>query len=180
MFEIWRRQPGETAKAYEAFKIYRDLGMVDRSQVKVGERGGKSRVQIERWSARYGWVERVRAYDAEIEAREAEEFEQARQQAREALEKEREEMWQRQRQLSLFVQNLILERLQRLKPDDIPAARIPEFMEKMFKLERQALGLDTGGRGNELDNGQQEENRDTLIFLPQEIGLTAQQVMDAI
>jgi hypothetical protein len=180
MFEIWKRQQGETAKAYEAFRVYRDLGPVDRSQVKVGERGGKCRVQIERWSARYGWVERVRAYDAEIEARDAEEIEQARQKAREMLEKDREEMWQRQRQLSLFVQNLILERLQTLKPEDIPASRIPEFMERMFKLERQALGLDTGGRGNELDNAQQEENRDTLIFLPEGTGVTAQQVMDAI
>ena len=48
--EIWERQPGESAQAFEAFKIYRDLGL-KRSNQEVCKQLSKSRQLISRWKA---------------------------------------------------------------------------------------------------------------------------------
>jgi hypothetical protein len=56
----WGRQENESARAFQAFEVYRDLG-VERSLVKVGQTLGKSRALIERWSAQHDWVDRVEA-----------------------------------------------------------------------------------------------------------------------
>lgn len=60
----WEKQEGESAKAFEAFVIYRDLAE-DRSQVKVAEALGKNITLMARWSSRWKWVERVDAWDRE-------------------------------------------------------------------------------------------------------------------
>ena len=39
--DLWERQKGESAQAYEAFVLYRDLG-AERSHVKVAQQLGKS------------------------------------------------------------------------------------------------------------------------------------------
>lgn len=52
----------ETAKAYEAFSIYRDMG-VGRSLDKVAQSLSKSGSIIRGWSAKHNWVERVRIFD---------------------------------------------------------------------------------------------------------------------
>lgn len=62
--EPWERQEGETARAFEAFAVYRDMG-VERSIRKVAQKLGKSSTQIGEWSSKYDWVERVRAWDVE-------------------------------------------------------------------------------------------------------------------
>ena len=64
--EIWERQPGESAQAFEAFKIYRDLGL-KRSNQEVCKQLSKSRQLISRWKATWNWDERVRAYDNALE-----------------------------------------------------------------------------------------------------------------
>jgi CRP-like cAMP-binding protein len=69
----WDRQPRETEPAYEAFLAYRDLGS-GRSLAKVGAGLGKSEALMERWSSRWGWVERARAYDVEVQRRSDEDF----------------------------------------------------------------------------------------------------------
>ena len=56
------RQPWETAKAYEAFKIYLDMG-ASRSTRKVAQKLGKSGALISRWSSENSWLERARRYD---------------------------------------------------------------------------------------------------------------------
>lgn len=62
--EPWERQESETAKAWEAFCIYRDMG-VDRSLRKVVQQLHKSLTQIGEWSSKYDWVKRVAAWDVE-------------------------------------------------------------------------------------------------------------------
>lgn len=57
----WERQPKESAQAWEAFVIYRDLGY-RRSTAKVARRLGKSTTLIEGWCARWNWVARSDAY----------------------------------------------------------------------------------------------------------------------
>ena len=58
----WLRHPNETAKAYAAFRYYRDLGE-QRSLVKVGQKWGAIRTLIERWSHEHAWVIRARLWD---------------------------------------------------------------------------------------------------------------------
>ena len=58
----WLRHPDETAKAYAAFRYYRDLGE-QRAAMKVWEKYGLSRGLVERWSTVHAWVSRVRAWD---------------------------------------------------------------------------------------------------------------------
>ena len=60
----WERQPGESAKAYEAFSTYRDMGS-DRSLAKVGHALGKSKAMMEKWSSAHNWVERAKEWDVE-------------------------------------------------------------------------------------------------------------------
>lgn len=62
----WERQKGETSKAWWAFQTYRDLGAT-RSLTKVQEIARETRVaspsMIERWSAKWGWVDRAHSFD---------------------------------------------------------------------------------------------------------------------
>lgn len=62
----WDRLPGESAKAYEAFCVYRDLG-VDRSIRDAAQKLSKSVMVIARWSGQWDWVNRVREWDIHIE-----------------------------------------------------------------------------------------------------------------
>jgi hypothetical protein len=75
MNEPFQRLPKEGAKAFAAFTTYLNLGP-PRSLAAVGGALGKSESLIERWSRRYGWSERARAYDGHM-ARVAQEAEEA-------------------------------------------------------------------------------------------------------
>jgi hypothetical protein len=59
----WDRQPGETDPAYAAFAEYRDMGGA-RSTAAVAQKLGKSKTLTDRWSSKYAWVERTRAWDS--------------------------------------------------------------------------------------------------------------------
>jgi hypothetical protein len=61
---LWHKQPEETDVAFGAFVVYRDLPPNERSAVRVASEYGRSASLIERWRARWFWVERARAYDA--------------------------------------------------------------------------------------------------------------------
>jgi len=60
----WHIQPGETRKSFDAFREYLALGD-DRSLRKLAKLKGKATsTQYKRWSSRYDWTGRARAYDA--------------------------------------------------------------------------------------------------------------------
>lgn len=59
----WERQTGETSKAYAAFQEYLNLGQ-DRSTRRVAEALSKSEALINRWSGRWDWPARSRAWDS--------------------------------------------------------------------------------------------------------------------
>src|SRR5712691_12687320 len=63
---LWDPQPGESAQAFAAFVEYRDLGP-ERSIDAVVQKLDKSRTLIGRWSGRWRWVKRARAYDAHLD-----------------------------------------------------------------------------------------------------------------
>jgi len=64
--EVWERQEGETAQAFQAFAAYRDMG-AERSLAKVAQKVGKSKPLMERWSRRWQWVIRAEAWDDEMD-----------------------------------------------------------------------------------------------------------------
>jgi len=60
---VFDRQRRESSKAFAAFMIYLDLGP-NRSHALVAEKLRVSNRMVHKWSAKYGWVERVAARDA--------------------------------------------------------------------------------------------------------------------
>lgn len=62
----WERQPRESDQAWEAFQIYRDLG-VGRSISQVCEAVSKSRPLLTRWSAQWSWVHRAAEWDRHVD-----------------------------------------------------------------------------------------------------------------
>lgn len=62
----WVRRPGETMKAYEAFRTYMLLGK-DRSLKRATEELGlKGISNLGNWSTEHEWVERATAYDSYV------------------------------------------------------------------------------------------------------------------
>lgn len=67
----WHRQPQETAKAFHAFMLYRDMLPRERSLQKVCQRYAKGApylTHLKRWSSRYHWVARASAHDDHLAA----------------------------------------------------------------------------------------------------------------
>src|SRR5262245_61988578 len=61
----FEQQPKESAKAFAAFRAYLDMGP-ERSLAAVGERLGKSKVMMEKWSRKFDWQARVAAHGAHL------------------------------------------------------------------------------------------------------------------
>ncbi len=122
----------ETAKAYAAFCLYRDMGAgrsIDaaylRATSKVGQRASKVWVD---WSSKYNWVERAKLYDAYLGNK-----------AREQAEGEHlAELQEYRKQLAFSSKSalaagqralrLALEKLHNMDYDDIPATSIPSYI----------------------------------------------------
>jgi len=82
MARIYEQQPKESAKAFAAFSEYLGMG-AERSLEAVRVKCGKSSRLVQRWSSRWNWGERVRAYEENLAAIEG--------QATEALTREKAE-----------------------------------------------------------------------------------------
>jgi len=65
MAMVFERQPRESAKAFAAFSAYLGMGP-ERSLAAVGEKLGKSKGMMERWSRKYDWPARVAAHGAHL------------------------------------------------------------------------------------------------------------------
>jgi hypothetical protein len=75
--EIWERRPGESARAYAAFCVYRDLGPGRSLNLAYGEwrraqgcagDAAKAAGYWAEWSSGFEWVARAEAYDGHLEA----------------------------------------------------------------------------------------------------------------
>jgi hypothetical protein len=111
--EPWDRQPFETSQSYRKFLHYRDAGE-SRALAKTASALGVSTQTVFELSSRWGWVDRVNAYDESL-AREKEDA--ARQKAREDGEK----MTVRHRSISGLgqagIRSAFTELVRRLSPD---------------------------------------------------------------
>ncbi len=146
----WERQKGETEQAFEAFAIYRDLGL-KRSNHEVCERLSKSRQLISRWKSKYGWDERVRAYDNEIE----------RQAHAEAV-KDLKDMTKRHTKIAVQMQKKALEALEKLKVEDMTPRDIKEYIKIATELER--LNRSVSASDNAID---EEEQTRVEVYMPE-------------
>jgi hypothetical protein len=127
----WERQDGEGVKPFQAFAIYRDMGM-DRSLRDVAKQLGKSLTIIARWSGHWKWVERCKKYDEELDRV-----------AQKALKKSIADMNKRHADAAVLFQQKLLQRLATVKPDDLTPGDMIKWLTEAAKLERLARGEPT-------------------------------------
>ena len=72
----FEQQPRESAKAFAAFSLYLSLG-AERSTAAVAKELAKSKQLVRRWSAKFGWADRVAAHGAHLAVVEREAVEAA-------------------------------------------------------------------------------------------------------
>ena len=134
----WEQQPGESAKAFEAFAIYRDMG-VERSVRKVTQRLNKSLTLIGKWSSRYNWPERARAYDRDLDR-----------QAHAQAVRDVRSMTNRQIRIAMQLQAKALEALEQLNVATLSPKMQLAFLAKATEIERMnrlsAAGMDDSGQ----------------------------------
>ena len=126
MAKPWERMEGEGPKAFEAFRVYRDMGP-ERTITAVGKQLSKSRNLIDRWKDRWNWAERVRAYDNGLE----------RTAHQEAVKNVRE-MQKRHIGMAAQIQHKGMLALQSLKPGSMKPNELIAFIREATKLEREA------------------------------------------
>ena len=126
----WERQPGETAKAYAAFLLYRDLPAIDRSVAAAWgrERGGK---QGEKWCTAYDWVNRAAEHDSDLASR-----------RRERMARELERSKDDAVMLARAVRAKYAEKIEGMDPKDLRVRQIPMALKRLFELEFLALGME--------------------------------------
>lgn len=138
--EPWKRQEGETARAFEAFSKYRDMG-ADRSLRKVVQALNKNLTTIAEWSTKYEWVSRCAAWDAEQDRI-----------ARQQQLKDIKSMRKRHAALASSMLIKAASALQNLPPEEISASEISRMVDIASKLERISRG-DVGEVIEERDGG---------------------------
>lgn len=131
--QLWERQQGEGARAFQAFVTYRDID-VERTLEKVRTKLGKSRTLIERWSRVWRWVLRVEAYDRLLD----------REKVKLKL-KEQQEMLERHASIASAFQSQVVLRLNELvitgKVAELTPSEMAKWLEVSVKIERLSRGL---------------------------------------
>ncbi len=142
---LWEQQPGESAKAFEAFSLYRDMG-IERSVRKVAQRLNKSLTLIGRWSSAHNWPERVRAYDRDLDR-----------QAHAQAVREVRSMTNRHIRIAMQLQAKALEALEQLDVATLSPKMQLAFLAKATEIERMnrlsAAGMDDGGQQRDSTEG---------------------------
>jgi hypothetical protein len=149
MPEPWERQSAETNKAWNAFRIYRDMDPAERSTEKVRKVIGCNTARhLETWSSQYDWVSRAGAYDAHMDELK-----------RNQRERERLAASERRIQLAKNMQLVGGAKIQEIgkkiqdalsKGEALPAISLKDaaaLIDAGVKLERLEAGLTTGNTG---------------------------------
>ena len=120
--------PRESARAFEAFCAYRDMGP-GRSVAKVGHALGKSTTLMARWSGQWAWVARVATWDADIAVRVAA-----------AQQEEIVEMRARHARISAAILGKVVSGLAKLDPAELKPAELTRMFDVAMKAERTSRG----------------------------------------
>ena len=136
MMKLWDRQPNETAAAFAAFCLYRDIPQGERSIVaaagKHRKSGGRASARNwEVWSSRYDWVNRAAEHDSELASRRRE------RRARE-LERAQDDI----AAMARTALERIEERLERMDAEEIAPGQLPAWFKVASEIELKALGYE--------------------------------------
>ena len=154
--EPWERQAGESVKAFEAFTVYLEMGD-ERSIREVAQRLAKSRTLIGRWSVTYQWVERVAAFDADVQRK-----------AHAKAVKKRRNMVDRHISIALKMQEKALMALEQMDPADIDPKNLIAMLREATKLEQEMRTAAVDERRAAIaDVEDTGEADDVLIYLPE-------------
>lgn len=126
--EPWERQPKESAQAFEAFAMYRDMG-VSRSIRKVAHNLNKAVTTLAEWSSKHEWVKRVAAWDAEQDRI-----------ARNELMAEMAATRKKQRRQAQRMQEKGMELLESINLGDAKLSEIVSLLKAGMEQERIAIG----------------------------------------
>ena len=152
----WERQEGESVKAFEAFTVYLEMGD-ERSIREVAQRLAKSRTLIGRWSVTYQWVERVAAFDADVQ----------RKAHAKAVDKRRK-MVDRHISIALKMQEKALKALEQMNPADIDPKNLIAMLREATKLEQEMRTAAVDERRAAIADAEDTgEADDVLIYLPE-------------
>jgi len=127
-------QPKETARAFEAWRNYRDLGP-KRTHRKVSDAktiGGKKVADyhtVVKWSAKWKWADRLTQWKRDQE-------ETFRAKEEEAI----QAMVARHTRVSLILQNKASEKLNLLNGEDLTVKDALEYVKEGIRVERQSRG----------------------------------------
>jgi hypothetical protein len=120
----WDRREGETAQAYAAFRVYRDLGPLRT----VDKMMGVARTSAQRWSRRWDWQARAVAWDDSVHQEE----DRARLEAIRTMHSTHQAAGRAAMAKALQVLNA-------LKPSDVPATAAARLLEVGARLEERTL-----------------------------------------
>lgn len=136
--ELWEKQPDESAKAFSAFKTYRDIPPSLRSmkkavQIIYGEVTQGKLGQFQKWSTKFSWVLRATAWDEEKDKQER--LQQVAQIA---------EAKNRHLAISKSLQSIAISKLKKINESDISSVdQLLRVIESAYKMEREILGMNS-------------------------------------
>ena len=151
----WDRLEGETPKAYHAFQCYFHLPLGKRTVLRaykdhVLDNGDKSSADLKamkrapsswkQWSADNNWVHRAELHDDHVE-------QMANKRWRQQLVKERD----RQYQLAVVIQSKVMQRLNSMSLDEIPASAMAGLLRVAGDMAYTALGHEKKQQTVEVD-----------------------------
>jgi hypothetical protein len=131
--EIWYRRKDETAKAFEAFCLYRDFGS-DRSVAKVLRDGNNKDSLMSlwcRWRMKYDWVKRCQAYDTHLDM--------IRQKEREKDFAEREK---KHLTITAKIMGIIEKKQESFDPEELSQNNLMDWLKEGIAIERTGFGKD--------------------------------------
>jgi hypothetical protein len=158
----WERVTHEPAMAWESFRLYRDMGLT-RSTNRVAEQRGVASSTIYTYSARWGWVVRAAAWDAEQDRLDTL-----------WLQEERRKAVTRHVRQAQTLQTKWLTRLSTLDPNQLSPGEVIRYAEIATKMERDALQLagstvDVNVKVTDVGSLSPEEVRQRLELLQVEV-----------
>jgi hypothetical protein len=125
--QAWDRRHDETARAYDAFRRFRELGAA-RNLGAIAKSAGVALRTVQRWSEDHLWFERAVAWDDEVHMLDD----------RRRLDALRT-MHDTHQKAGRALQHKALAALAALDPDQIPAYAAARLMELGARLERETL-----------------------------------------
>jgi hypothetical protein len=166
-FESWEQLPGESGRAYSAFRAFRDLGPERNIHKAVEGQFNKAELSQElnghiakryrvwrNWCSQYRWRERAADYD-----RYTEKLKQT--EVRKTIEAQGE----KHRAVTGKMLEVVSKKLDLMNPEDLTQGTVTAWVETAIRAEREAAGLVTAS------GGKAEPKQGEINFTPEFEGL---------